>query len=262
MCVEAAAMKHLERSLEGTSELDRRRPDAVTAPGQHRLAELVPALMVDPEGVDPHLVTLRNSDPFAARQYLRLAATLIALDTKRPLKRLLIGSARHGEGRTSVTLNLAGALASTMRRVLVVDTDLRRPSILRLLGVDVKTGFPEGLSSGLSMGEIARKILPFNFDLLATRSGIENPVTVLGSPAFMANLQMIAGDYDFILFDSPPLLASSDGQLLLRFVDKMMLVIRPGVTTPAQMAKALAMFKKKDLLGVVLNRVLPSSIEE
>jgi len=73
---------------------------------------------------------------------------------------------------------------------------------------------------------------------------------------------MIAGDYDFILFDSPPLLASSDGQLLLRFVDKMMLVIRPGVTTPAQMAKALAMFKKKDLLGVVLNRVLPSSIEE
>lgn len=126
----------------------------------------------------------------------------------------------------------------------------------------MKTGLPEGLSRGLTVSEIARTILPCNFDLVATRSRVENSVEILGSPVFLANLQMIADDYDFILFDSPPLLASSDAQLLLRMVDRMLLVIRPGVTTPAQMAEALAMFRKKDLLGVVLNRVLPSSIEE
>ena len=255
-------MKRLERSLEENSELERRRPETVTAPDQHSLSELVPNVTVDLAGVDPHLVALHNSDLFATRQYLRLVATLIALDTKRPSKRLLIGSARHGEGRTSVTLNLAGTLASAKRRVLVVDTDLLRPSILRLLGVDVKTGLPEGISRGLTVSEIAVRILPFNFDLLATRSPVENSVEVLGSAVFMANLQMIADDYDFILFDSPPLLVSSDAQLLLRLVDRMLLVIRPGATTPAQMAEALAMFRKKDLLGVVLNRVLASSVEE
>ena len=99
-------------------------------------------------------------------------------------------------------------------------------------------------------------------DLESQLQQVENSVEVLDSPVFMANLQMIADDYDFILFDSPPLLASSDAQLLLRLVDRMLLVIRPGVTNPAQIAQALAMFRKKDLLGVVLNRVLPSSIEE
>ncbi len=256
-------MKHLDHSLERTSgaELEQGKLD-VTPLGQRSLAELTPAVTVDLARVDPHLVTLHHSYPFATQQYLRLAATLISLNTRRSSKRLLIASARHGDGRTSVTLNLAGALASTKRRVLVLDTDLLRPSILRLLGVDVKTGLPEGLSRGLTVSEIARRILPCNFDLVATRSRVENSVEILGSPVFLANLQMIADDYDFILFDSPPLLARSDAQLLLRMVDRMLLVIRPGVTTPAQMAEALAMFRKKDLLGVVLNRVLPSSIEE
>jgi Mrp family chromosome partitioning ATPase len=145
--------------------------------------------------------------------------------------------------------------------VLVVDTDLRRPSTLQLLGLDVKTGFPEELSQGLTVRDVTRRILPFNFDLLAPHSQVENSVEVIGSPEFLANLQMVSSDYDFILFDSPPLMESSDTQLLLRLVDRMLLVIRPGVTTPAQMAEALAMFRKRDLLGVVLNRVLPSSIE-
>jgi len=257
-------MKHLEPSLERTSssELERRKTEMVAASSQHSLPEEPTAVTVDLARVDPHLVALNDSHPFATEQYLRLVATLISLNTRRPSKRLLIASARHGDGRTSVALNLAGALASAKRRVLVVDADLLRPSTLRLLGVDVETGLPEGLSRGLTVNEIARRILPFNFDLLATPSRVENSVEVLDSPVFMANLQMIADDYDFILFDSPPLLASSDAQLLLRMVDRMLLVIRPGVTTPAQMAEALAMFRKKDLLGVVLNRVLPSSIEE
>src|SRR2546427_4394694 len=167
-------MKHLGRSVEENLELERRRPETVTAPREHSLSELVPAVTVDPARVDPHLVALHNSDPLAMRQYVRLVATLIALDTKKPSKRLLIGSARHGDGRTSVTLNLAGTLASAKRRVLVVDTDLLRPSTLRLLGVDVETGLPEGLSRGLTVNEIARRILPFNFDLLATPSRVEN----------------------------------------------------------------------------------------
>jgi Mrp family chromosome partitioning ATPase len=257
-------MKHMDRSLEDTSELECP-PSGRTGPsGQTSLDHMVRHIAVDPARVDSHLVGLQHSDPFAARQYMRLAATLFALNTRRLTKRLLIVSTRHRDGRTSVTLNLAGVLASARRRVLVVDTDLLRPSMLRLLGIDPQPELPglaEGLSLGLTVAEITRRILPFNFDLLATRSPVANSLEVLGSPVFLAHLQMIADDYDFMLFDSPPLLASNDAQLLLPLVDRMLLVIRPGVTTPAEMGTALSAFRKKDLLGVVLNRVLPSSIE-
>jgi Mrp family chromosome partitioning ATPase len=104
------------------------------------------------------------------------------------------------------------------------------------------------------------KVLPRGFSLLATRSRVETSVEVLGSPAFRADLRALENDYDFILFDSPPLLGSPDAQMLLNLVDKSILVIRPGLTTPAEMARALVMFKKEDLVGVVLNRSAAASM--
>ena len=74
-----------------------------------------------------------------------------------------------------------------------------------------------------------------------------------------AYLQSLDLHYDFILFDSPPLLASPDAQVLLRLTDGVLLVIRPGAVTPAQMGRALTMFNKEDLIGVVLNRAETSS---
>ena len=98
--------------------------------------------------MDPHLVTLSEYDPAAADQYQRVAFSLIAAAAERPLKRVLIASALQGDGRTCVLLNLAGALAQARRRVLVVDTDLRYPSVSRLLGLDVETGLTEALANG------------------------------------------------------------------------------------------------------------------
>jgi non-specific protein-tyrosine kinase len=153
-------------------------------------------------------------------------------------KRLLITSAKHGEGRTSVVLNLAGALAKANLRVLIIESDLSRPSMLRLLGAEVVAGLPECLAHGVPLAEGAVKVLPRGFSLLATRSRVETSVEVLGSPAFRADLRALENDYDFILFDSPP----------------------PGLTTPAEMARALVMFKKEDLVGVVLNRSAAASM--
>ena len=216
---------------------------------------------LDPTRIDPHLVTLCNSDPPAAQQYERLVVSLISNAGTRP-KRLLITSAKHGEGRTSVVLNLAGALAKANLRVLVIESDLSRPSMLRLLGAEVVAGLPECLAQGVPLAEGAVKVLPHSFSLLATRSRVETSVEVLGSPALRADLQALECDYDFILFDSPPLLASPDAQMLLNLVDKSILVIRPGLTSPGEMARALAIFKKEDFVGAVLNRSVASSSGE
>src|SRR5439155_15973779 len=156
----------------------------------------------------------------------------------------------------SVLLNLAGALTGAKRRVLVVDTDLFRPSVLRLLGADVEAGLSEGVACSLPIAEVAVRVLPFGFSLLSTRARVENSVEVLDSTMFRAYLQLVEPHYDFILFDSPPLLTRPDAQILLRLVDGALLVIRPGTTTPAQMSRALTMFNKEDLIGVVLNQVV------
>jgi Mrp family chromosome partitioning ATPase len=86
--------------------------------------------------LDQRLVAFHDLDPQTMAPYNRLAASLISGAASQNLQRLLITSAKFGEGRTCVTLNLAAALARARQRVLVVDSDFVRPSALRLLGVD------------------------------------------------------------------------------------------------------------------------------
>jgi len=263
---EALEQLSLERySVEGlpTADLDYRKREALaTSTHRHPTPGPVRSITLDPMRLNPHLVSLCDSHPQAAQQYGKLAVELISLAAKRASKRVLVTSAKHSEGRTSVLLNLAGALARAQLRVLVVDTDLFRPSVLRLLGTDVETGLPEGLARGLPLAEMAVKVLPFGFSLLATRSCEEHAVEVLNSATLRANLESLEPNYDFILFDSPPLLARSDARILLTLADGALLVVRPGVTKPGEMAKALATFTKEDVLGVVLNRIASLFIDE
>src|SRR5437867_2503593 len=103
-----------------TAELKRGAPESVTASNsRHSLVRPASFVTVDPARIDPHLVTLYHSDPLAAQQYRRLVVSLISLAAPRPSTRVLVTSAKHREGRTSVALNLAGALAQAKRRALV-----------------------------------------------------------------------------------------------------------------------------------------------
>jgi Mrp family chromosome partitioning ATPase len=228
----------------------------------HAFLATLPSITLDHTRIDPHLVTLCDSDPLSAQPYVKLVASLMSLPASRPPKRLLITSAKHGDGRTSVVLNLAGALAKTNLRVLVLDSDLSRPSMLRLLGVEVVASFPECLRRGLPLTEGMVRMLPLGFSLLPNRTPVENSAEVLRSTVLRKNLAALEEVYDFILFDSPPLLTSPDGQMLRSLVDKCLFVIRPGLTTPKQMAKALSTFDKDDFVGAILNRsVAPVSDE-
>src|SRR5262249_10208024 len=99
---------------------------------------IYPAREVDlrPKRLDPRPVAFNDFDPRDIAPYNRLVISLISAAASRKLKRVLIASAQYGDGRTTVTLNLAAALARARQRVLVVESDFLRPSALRLLGVD------------------------------------------------------------------------------------------------------------------------------
>ncbi|MFN0111093.1 MAG: tyrosine-protein kinase family protein, partial [Blastocatellia bacterium] len=205
--------------------------------------------------VASHLVTLHENDFKSLEQYDMLALRMIAGTAERLFKRVLITSAQKSEGRTSVLINLAGALARAGKRVLVVDTDLVRPSVTRLLGIESQIGLAEAYGRNLPPGAAITKILPNGFHILPTRERVDNAVEILASSVFQEMLEVLDPNYDFILFDSPPLLDRADCSLLIRLVDTALVVVRQGITKSSQMAKAIEQLSEEDIFGIVLNRI-------
>jgi Mrp family chromosome partitioning ATPase len=217
-----------------------------------------PAYEVDlrPKRLDPRLVAFNDFDPRDIAPYNRLVISLISAAASRKLKRLLIASAQNGDGRTTVTLNLAAALARARQRVLVVESDFLRPSALRLLGIDSATGLAEAVEKGLAPSKAMVWLQPIGFNLLPTCAQVENSAELLASPFFDVMMRTLSPEFDFILFDSAPLLAAADARLLEHHTDATLIVIREGGASTSQMAKAVALINEERLLGAVLNRVV------
>jgi capsular exopolysaccharide synthesis family protein len=211
---------------------------------------------IDLSRVDQHLVAFFDANPSATEQYNKLAISMISATAERKLKKVLVASAQHAEGRTTVTLNLACALARARQRVLVVDTDLYRPSLLRFLGFDSEVGLADALRQDVPTGEALIRVLPFGFDVLAARERVDNATELLTSSSFREMIATLEPEYDFVLFDSSPLLRVADSSLLVRFTDATVLVIRAGKTSSIQLGKAVASLTQENIFGVVLNRTL------
>src|SRR5215475_5858457 len=238
-------------AVSGSGEIIRRDGGAVPV-----RQTIYPAREVDlkPGWLDPRLVAFHDFDPQAVAPYNRLVVSLISAAATRKLNRLLIASAEHGDGRTTVTLNLAAALARARQSVLVVESDFLRPSALRLLGFDAETGLAEAIAKNLAPSRALVWLQPMGFNLLPTRAQAENSAELLASPVFEMMMQMLRPEFDFILFDSAPLLAAADASLLQSHTDATLLVIRPGRVSTSQMAKAVSLLDEETLLGAVLNR--------
>ena len=239
-------------STVATDQTKRVAPTAAIAPRSRAL----PAreLTINPERLDPHLVSFHNFDRKASQEYNKLALTLISKAAQRGFKRVLIASAQASEGRTCVTLNLACALARARQRVLVVDCDLLNPSVLRMLGLHSEIGLYEAFDREMPPAAAAIAIRPYGFSVLPTTRPVDNPAELFAAPGFWKMLKSFDGDHDFILFDSSPLSTGGDSSLLVRFTDTTLMVVRAGHTGSAEMAKAITPFAQDDILGVVINR--------
>jgi capsular exopolysaccharide synthesis family protein len=205
--------------------------------------------------LDPHLVTIHEMDPQAVSQFTRLAISLISGSARQTLKRVLLASVHSGEGRSCVALNLAAALARSRQRVLVIDTDLRRPSIGRLLGLESEIGMAEAVSLGLQPEDVIIRVLPADFHVMLTRGQVDNSAELLVSPNFKRLLSSLDACYDFMLFDSAPLIKSADASLLGLLTSATLLVTRPGASSTEEMRKSISLLKEETFFGVVMNRV-------
>jgi capsular exopolysaccharide synthesis family protein len=253
---DVGAFDFVSYSLNAPHARDSEQPVGETREQAARVSIATPTreVTLDPQQIAPQLISFRHPGTGAAEEYNRLAVTVISAASEQPIKRVLVASAHHGDGRTSVTLNLACALARAQRRVLIVDADMHRPSLLSFLGLSADVGLSDALAEGLPIGSAIVRAQPFGFDLLPMREQAKNPAELLSSPSFKEMLELLDQHYDLILFDSSPLLAAADSNLLIRYIHAAVLVIRSGKTSSGQIGRAVAPLTQDKILGVVLNR--------
>lgn len=183
-----------------------------------------------------------------------LRARIIEAARDRDLRRILVTSSVVGEGKTLISANLALSLSQLEdKRVLVVDGDLRRPSLQTIFGRRVDLGLGDLLAGGPNWTQAVIPLHP-RLDFLPCRPSAEESVELLNRRRMKDLMEEAAAAYDLVVVDSAPLSPIADTQVLLRMVDAAVLVVRSGVA-PYPLARQAAALLEPKLLGVVLNGV-------
>ncbi len=191
----------------------------------------------------------------AAEQY-RMIRTKILHMPKRP-RTLVVSSAGRGDGKTTTSLNIAGVLALKKgERVILVEADLRRPSLGPLLGLEPRPGLAEFLEEKCSLDDAIVQVeqIPGLYLLLAGSARL-NPAELLDSEIWRGLCQTLRAEFTFIVLDAPPVAGVADYELLQDAADGIILVARPDHTSRPFLRSAYAAANKEKLIGVVLNCV-------
>lgn len=175
-----------------------------------------------------------------------------------PPKIVMFTSALPGEGKTTVVMSLGRSLALTGNKIVVIEADLRRPRICKALGGNAKKGdITHVLSGEKQFAEVVQKDAPSGMDYLPAGKKAPNPQDLLGSQQMEKLLRFCAAHYDYVLVDTPPVLAVSDAAMIARVADTSVFIARWG-TTPrdvaAQAVKLLHQYTQR-IAGAVLTQV-------
>ena len=174
------------------------------------------------------------------------------------VKSILVSSAGPGEGKTTTVANLAITYANLGKKTLLVDTDLRRPVIHKVLDLKKEPGITDYLSGSVSdFKDIIQKTEIEN--LCAAPSGIipPNPSELLGSRKMRDLINSLEEDWDMVLFDSPPLVAVTDATMVSKEIDQIIMVVKVGQTDKKAFEHTITSLRNVDapLGGVILNAV-------
>ena len=205
------------------------------------------------------LVVGADNNGIFLEQYRRLAATLHEAQLEKGLKTVMVTSALPREGKTLTVINLALTLSeSYARRVLLIDADLRRPSVHEVLGIPNNKGLSELLRS--ERPELSTISVSPRLAVLPAGSTSENPLAGLASARMRAFVDDVATKFDWVLLDAPPVGLLPDAQLIGRMAQAAVLVIRAGVTPYPVVDRAITELGRDCIIGTVLNGVEESSL--
>jgi capsular exopolysaccharide synthesis family protein len=210
------------------------------------------------QDVPSHPVILRDQ-PLAApsEAVRRLRTNLQFIDVANRPKSIVVSSSIPGEGKTTIATNLAVSLADSGARVILVDADLRRPSIAEYMGIEGGVGLTTVLIGRAEVEDVVQPVGMTNLDLLPAGQVPPNPSELLGSVAMADLLERLSASYDMVLLDSPPLLPVTDAVVLSKMAGGALVVVGTDRIHRPQLEQSLDSLETAGahLFGIVINKI-------
>ena len=206
-----------------------------------------------PSRPEDRLSPVNDPGSVGAEVLRTLASRLRQGQRRHSIKRLLVTSAVPGEGKTLLSANLSLALAQSRQKVLMIDGDLRSSSLSRWFRIVDESFDPEWCNRGALRLPTLRKAEDLPLWVLPSGIPCETPGAIWQSPEFAAALARMETDFDWIIFDSPPLVPFGDAGVIATLTDAIVLVTRKGVTPKTALRQALKSLDKSKIIATVLN---------
>lgn len=202
------------------------------------------------------LITRVNPKSPISEQYRTVRTNILFSFEDKELKTLMLTSTAPGEGKTTTVANLAVVFAQQGGRVLLVDADLRKPSLHYIFNKENTKGLTSVLTKQVSSEEAVQAVEVQNLYVITSGPIPPNPAEMLSSKRFSNFFEEIQEEFDIIIYDTPPILAVTDAQILANKCDGTILVVSAGNTEKAEavIAKDLLEKSRGRLLGVIFNR--------
>lgn len=194
----------------------------------------------------------KKSLSMEAYRSLRTSIQYSGIDTE--LKSLVVTSSIPGEGKSTVAANLAKSFSEMNKKVLLIDADLRKPTIHKKLQLSNQVGLSDLIVQKLNPSEVIQKV-DDQFDVLTAGKIPPNPAELVGSEKMSQLLSYLKETYDYIIIDTPPVLSVTDPQLLALKADGTLMVIREGKARQKLILNAYKELKKLNInvIGSILN---------
>lgn len=226
----------------------------VGSPGSE--LEEVPTFELQPREHD-RLVAASDESGMPAEKLRMLITRLRHIQRRRPFRKILITSVVRGEGKSMVTANLAIALARQNQKTLVIDGDLRRPSLSELFRIPEGPGLSEWWVKQESIAGFLRRMEGAPLWFLPAGAVPEQPAEMLQSEGMSRLLDSLAQRFEWVIIDSPPVGPIADAGSWITLADVMLLVVRSGFTPKKLLQHGLDLLDRNKIIGIVMNGAAP-----
>ncbi|MFF2286136.1 CpsD/CapB family tyrosine-protein kinase [Peribacillus butanolivorans] len=202
-----------------------------------------------------NLIAQTNPKSPITEQYRIIRTNIQFSSVDKEIKTIVVTSAEPNDGKSTTAANLAIVLAQEEKKVLLVDTDLRKPSIHYAFNLSNIHGLTSVLTKKMDLRKTILNSNVPNLDILTSGPIPPNPSELLNSKAMETAINELKDIYDFIIFDTPPVLLVTDSQIVANKCDGVIMVVASGKTNKQSAVKAKELLEKANtaLLGVVLN---------
>ncbi|MBL0060012.1 MAG: polysaccharide biosynthesis tyrosine autokinase [bacterium] len=209
----------------------------------------------DEARIESKMITRFSPKSPISEAYRSLRTNIQFSDIDNPKRVILMTSSATKDGKSTTCVNLAITFAQTGSRVLLVDSDLRRPTLHNFFNVDKMYGLSNVLIGSLAFSDVIKRTEVENLDLITAGDIPPNPAEMVASERMRVFLEEARSRYDVVLLDSPPVVAVTDAAILTTRADATIMVVSSGMTGRAELKRALGLIQSvgSNVMGVILN---------